>query len=163
MPPRKSNTIRSPCKDLTNFAAIDAANFSNDDGTVLSNLQLQIEDPKERRRQRDRERYAQMDPDKKAELLKNRRDDRKKKNIVVTQDSKEHRNQRDRELYVLMDPNKKVELLKRKQDARRKPAVAASLGTQQQEVGESVVCETHNAVTMEGANSHQSPYYTLFI
>ncbi|WVZ58584.1 hypothetical protein U9M48_008842, partial [Paspalum notatum var. saurae] len=79
MPPGKCNTIRSPLKDLTNI--------SNDDGAVLCNLQPPVEDPKERRRQRDREQYARMDPNKKAEILKNKRDSRhKKKTSLVTQE-----------------------------------------------------------------------------
>ena len=49
-------------------------------------MQPPIEDPKERGRQRDREQYARMDSNKKAEMLKNKRDARyKKKTSLVTQ------------------------------------------------------------------------------
>ena len=47
---------------------------------MLSNLQpLVVVDSKERKRKRDRELYARMDPDKKAERVKRIQENRKKK------------------------------------------------------------------------------------
>jgi hypothetical protein len=48
------------------------------DGPTSSKTQTQTIDPKEQRRQRDRERYAQMDSLKKEELLKRKRESRQR-------------------------------------------------------------------------------------
>jgi hypothetical protein len=58
------------------------ANNSYNDGPSFSN-ETQPIDPKEQKRQRDREKYAQMDCTKKQELLKRKREAREKRKSLT--------------------------------------------------------------------------------
>lgn len=79
----KQSSDCTPLADLTN------SNVTNGCPVASSSPPTPI-DPKERRRQRDRERYAQMDSHKKEELLKRRREARQQRKVAVAQVNQDH-------------------------------------------------------------------------
>ena len=75
-----------PFRDLTN-----TINTINVGGHTTSNAQQpQLLDPKERKRQRDRDRYAQMSVERKEELLKKRREARQQKKVATISNVERH-------------------------------------------------------------------------
>ena len=72
---------------IPHFFCVDIGDINNNcnDGPPSLTVQTQLIDPKEHRRQRDRERYAQMDSTKKEEYHKRQREARQKKVINVEQ------------------------------------------------------------------------------
>jgi hypothetical protein len=68
----------------------DISNTNNESGPTTSNLHLDDIDPKERKRQRARDAYANMPQDRKERLLKKRREDyhrRKTQALLTNEDS----------------------------------------------------------------------------
>jgi hypothetical protein len=75
----KYTVCHTPFKDISNTTNIES-------GPTTSNLQPDVTDPKESKRQRARDAYANMPQDRKEKLLKKRREDyhRRKAQALIT-------------------------------------------------------------------------------
>ncbi|KAJ1283064.1 hypothetical protein BS78_03G099400 [Paspalum vaginatum] len=83
----------TPFEDLSKTTVTNGDIISNLTGSTTSNVLPPLMDPRERKRQRERDRYAQLSSHKKDELLKRRREARRRKKVVATHINVEHNGQ----------------------------------------------------------------------
>ncbi|KAL6640358.1 hypothetical protein ACP70R_022207 [Stipagrostis hirtigluma subsp. patula] len=124
MEPSKNTKGRTPSGDLSNTTGTGGPNNLNEVGHKASNTQTRLVDPKERKRQRERERYAQMADQQREE--KNRRSreayQRKKAQKLLSETTTLPSSSKDEDTILYnenMDPDGSSDWLRRNDSNRR--------------------------------------------
>ncbi|WVZ58305.1 hypothetical protein U9M48_008588 [Paspalum notatum var. saurae] len=89
--------LQKKLKGCTSYEDLNKTTITNIissvSGPTTFGVQPPLKDPKERKRQRERDRYAQLSSDQKNELLRKRREARQKKKVAATHVNAKHHGQ----------------------------------------------------------------------
>ncbi|CAL4989369.1 unnamed protein product [Urochloa decumbens] len=96
----KQHEDHAPLTNLSRTTGTNGDNATNVSGFMTSSDQPLLTDPKERKRQRERNRYAQMSHQRKDELLKKRREAHQQKKVIANLIDVKHYGQMGLEQYV---------------------------------------------------------------